>query len=57
MMKAFELKKNRVLRCQNRLFVPNIDELRKRILIEAHNLRYSIYPGSTKMYNDLKEMY
>ena len=57
MTKAFELKKDGVLRCQNRMCVPNMDELRKRIMMEPRNLRYSVHPGSTKMYDDLKEMY
>ena len=57
MTKAFELKKDRILRCQNRLCVPNIDELRKRIMMEAQHSRYSVHPGSTKMYHDMKEMY
>ena len=56
MTKAFELNKDGVLRCQNRLCVPNIDELSKRIMMEAHKSRYSVHPGSTKMYHDLKEM-
>ena len=57
MTKAFELTKDGVLRCQNRLCAPNIDELRKKIIMEEHNSRYSIYLGSTKTYHDLKEMY
>ena len=57
MTKAFELTQEGVLRCQNRLCVPNVDELRKRIMMEAHHSRYSVHPGSTKMYHDLKEMY
>ena len=40
-----------------KLCVLNIDELRKWIMMEAHNSRYSVHPGSTKMYHDLKEMY
>ena len=45
------------LRYQGRLCVPDIDELRSMILIEAHNSSYSINPGSTKMYRDLREVY
>ncbi|MCQ7632740.1 transposase family protein, partial [Salmonella enterica] len=32
-------------------------ELRQHILTEAHNSRYSIHPGATKMYRDLREVY
>ncbi|KAH0661672.1 hypothetical protein KY284_026603 [Solanum tuberosum] len=57
MIKVFELTQERVLRCQNRLCVPNVDELRNMIMMEAHHSRYSVHLGSTKMYHDLKEMY
>ncbi|WMV08283.1 hypothetical protein MTR67_001668 [Solanum verrucosum] len=46
-----------VLRYQGRLCVPDVGELRKHILTEAHNSRYSIHPGATKMYRDLREVY
>ncbi|XP_070034490.1 uncharacterized protein [Nicotiana tomentosiformis] len=45
------------LRYQGRLSVPNVDGLRERIMTEAHTSRYSVHPGSTKMYHDLKEVY
>ncbi|XP_070013090.1 uncharacterized protein [Nicotiana sylvestris] len=41
---------------QNRLCVPDIDGLRERIMAEAHTSRYSVHPGSTKIYHDLKEI-
>jgi hypothetical protein len=37
--------------------VPEIDSLRETILREAHDSAYSIHPGSTKMYQDLKQKY
>ncbi|XP_070025176.1 uncharacterized protein [Nicotiana sylvestris] len=42
---------------QGRLCVLNIDGLRERIMAEAHTSRYSVHPGSTKMYHDIKEVY
>jgi hypothetical protein len=42
---------------KNRICVPDIDSLRETILKEAHDLVYSIHPGSTKMYQDLKQKY
>ena len=42
---------------QGRLYVPDVGELRKHILAEAHNSRYSILPGATKMYRDLRGVY
>jgi hypothetical protein len=38
----------------NRIVVPKNEEIRQQILDEAHLSRYSIHPGSTKMYHDLK---
>ena len=46
-----------VLKCQGRLCVPRVDELQDRIMEEDHSSRYSIHPGSTKMYRDLREVY
>ena len=37
--------------------VPDVGELRKHILAEAHKFRYSIHPGATKMYRNLQEIY
>ena len=46
-----------VLRYQGRLYVPDVDGLRDRILEEARRSLYLIHPGSTKMYHDLREIY
>jgi hypothetical protein len=35
--------------------VPKREALKKKILDEAHTSRYSIHPGSTKMYHDLRQ--
>ncbi|WVZ70635.1 hypothetical protein U9M48_019283 [Paspalum notatum var. saurae] len=42
---------------KNRICVPDMDSIRKLILSEAHDTAYSIHPGSTKMYHDLKERF
>jgi hypothetical protein len=42
---------------KKRICVPEIEHLRQLILIEAHDSAYSIHPGSSKMYQDLKEKY
>ena len=44
-------------RFQNRLCVSKNEELRKEILEEAHNIRYSVHPGGTKMYRDLRQYF
>jgi hypothetical protein len=41
----------------NRIVVPKNEEVRQQILDEAHLSRFSIHPGSTKMYQDLKQHY
>ncbi|WVZ97268.1 hypothetical protein U9M48_042817 [Paspalum notatum var. saurae] len=46
-----------ILWYKNRICVPNVDSIRKLILSEAHDTAYSIHPGSTKMYYDLKERF
>jgi hypothetical protein len=42
---------------KNRICVPDVADLRKTILREAHDSAYSIHPGSTRMYQDLKQRY
>ena len=37
--------------------VPEIDELKREIMEEAHSLAYSMYLSRTKMYNTLREHY
>jgi hypothetical protein len=39
------------------LCVPDVKEIRELILREAHDSAYSIHPGNTKMYHDLKSRY
>jgi hypothetical protein len=46
-----------VLWFEDRIVVPKDAELLQQILDEAHLSRYSIHPGSTKMYQDLKQHY
>ena len=42
---------------KDRICVPRNEEIRKLILREAHDSRYSIHPGCTKMYHDLKDLF
>jgi hypothetical protein len=37
--------------------VPNIMELKDKILREAHESAYSIHPGWNEMYHDLNAIY
>ena len=54
---SFYLGGDNILRYQDKLCVPELDNLRTRIMAEAHGSRYSIHPGSTKMYHDLRQIY
>lgn len=45
------------LRMRGRLYVPDVRDLRRRIMEEAHRSRLSIHPGGTKMYLDMRRMY
>ncbi|GFZ15639.1 hypothetical protein Acr_25g0000480 [Actinidia rufa] len=40
-----------------RLCVPNIPEVKRQVLEEAHNTKFTMHPGGTKMYRDLKETF
>ncbi|KAG8499496.1 hypothetical protein CXB51_005958 [Gossypium anomalum] len=53
----FNIDDEGILRYHNRICVPNNSDLKNDILSEAHNSMYSIHPGSTKMYGDLKKTY
>ena len=53
----FSLDTHEALRFHGRLCVPDIPEIKEVILKEAHQTPYSIHPGSTKMYMDLKETF
>jgi hypothetical protein len=46
-----------VLWYKGRICVPNIKELKDKILREAHESAYSIHLGGNKMYHDLKATY
>jgi hypothetical protein len=41
----------------DRLVVPKNLELRKKLLDEAHLSKFSMHPGSNKMYHDLRSLY
>ncbi|KAK8940812.1 hypothetical protein KSP39_PZI010806 [Platanthera zijinensis] len=46
-----------LLRKDQRLCVPSGGNLRAELMYEAHHTKYSIHPGSTKMYRDLKKLF
>jgi hypothetical protein len=54
---GFHMDEQGTLWFRKRLCVPEDKVLRDAVLHEAHESAYSIHPGSTKMYLDLKEKY
>jgi hypothetical protein len=53
--KCFHTDHQGILWFNNRIVVPKDHQLRKQILDEAHLSTFSIHPGSTKMYQDLRQ--
>ncbi|KAJ9548163.1 LOW QUALITY PROTEIN: hypothetical protein OSB04_020706 [Centaurea solstitialis] len=41
----------------DRIWIPKLGDLRKKILIEAHKSKYSVHPGTNKMYHGLRQSY
>jgi hypothetical protein len=54
---GFTIDEAGVLWYKERLCVPSDSDLKQVILQEAHDTLYSIHPGGTKMYQDLKEQF
>lgn len=50
------LDENGVLNYIGIICVPRVDDLIQNLVEEYHSLRYSIHPGVTKMYRDLKQI-
>ncbi|KAJ9544303.1 hypothetical protein OSB04_024010 [Centaurea solstitialis] len=57
MEKEFEEKTDGLRYFKGRVWIPKVDQSRTMIMDEAHQSRYSIHPGSDKMYKGLKEHY
>ncbi|GJV42857.1 putative reverse transcriptase domain-containing protein [Tanacetum coccineum] len=57
MDKSFEIRPDGTRCIKNRSWLPLFGNLRDLIMHESHKLKYSIHPGSDKMYQDLKKLY
>ena len=49
-LKNFRITQDEILVMKGKVCVPNVDDLRKAIMEEAHCFTYAIHPSSTKMY-------
>ncbi|GJY43914.1 putative reverse transcriptase domain-containing protein [Tanacetum coccineum] len=57
MIKKLEPRTDGTLCLKNRSWIPCFGDLRALIMHESHRSKYSIHPGSDKMYQDLKKLY
>ncbi|GKB38657.1 putative reverse transcriptase domain-containing protein, partial [Tanacetum coccineum] len=57
MIKKLEPRADETLCLKNRSWIPRFGNLRALIMHESHKSKYSIHPGSDKMYQDLKKLY
>ncbi|GJW06185.1 putative reverse transcriptase domain-containing protein [Tanacetum coccineum] len=57
MDKAFEVRPDGTRCIKNQSWLPLFGNLRDLIMHESHKLKYSIHPGSNKMYQDIKKLY
>ncbi|GKE77740.1 putative reverse transcriptase domain-containing protein, partial [Tanacetum coccineum] len=55
--KKLEPRANGTLCFNGRSWLPCYDDLRTVIMHESHKSKYSIHPGSDKMYQDIKKLY
>ena len=53
----FQVSKDSLLRFGDRICVPNDSDIKNQILRDGHNSKYTMHPGSTKMYKDLQSHY
>ncbi|GJR34164.1 putative reverse transcriptase domain-containing protein [Tanacetum coccineum] len=53
----FEIHSNRIHYFENHVWFPLFGGLRDLIMHESHKSKYSIHPGSDKMYQDMKKLY
>ena len=56
-LKGFSIRAYGTLMMGQRLCVPDVGELKKEIMEEAHSSTYAMHPGRPKMYHTLREHY
>ena len=53
----FVLMDDDTLKFKNRLCIPHVGGLRRELLKDFHNSRFTVHPKGTKMYSDMKQLY
>lgn len=56
-LSEFKIASYGVVRFRDWLCVPSDSNVKKKILEEAHSSLYTIHPGGTKMYQDIKKVF
>ena len=51
------MRRDGTMRFGDYLCVPNDEDLKKELMIEAHCTPYLVHPGSSKMFQDLRKVY
>ena len=46
-----------VLKFQNRMYLPDMVDIKRLVMDKGHKSKWAIHPGMMKMYQDLKKMY
>ena len=54
---SFKKSERGIILFKDRICVPDNKDIKKEILLEAHTTLYSLHPGTTKTYKDLKKHY
>ena len=54
---CFSVHNDGIMLFEERVVVPKEGDLKEVIMKEAHDSKISIHPGSTKMYQDLKQRF
>ncbi|GJZ63874.1 putative reverse transcriptase domain-containing protein [Tanacetum coccineum] len=57
MDKEFKTQPDGTLCIRNRSWLPLFGDLRDFIMLESHKSKYSIHPGSDKMYHDIRQLH
>nr|GEW27238.1 hypothetical protein [Tanacetum cinerariifolium] len=57
MINKLEPRADETLCLNNRSWIPRLGDLRALMMHKSYKLKYSIHPGSDKMYQDIKKMY
>ena len=52
----FVLRDDDTLKLKNRMCIPHVEGLRRELLNDFHNSKFTVHPRGTKMYSDMKQL-